>query len=162
MGISILLRRVSPDLVAAGADAVEAGFVATEDDSTYEQEQECKILCDLEQQWQMMDALIAGAPHENSSTEYLVVLGGEFLAEVGEPPNSISFLTTEQVRRASHFLQYADVEDLARRNHGALDRLFGGFPEEFLDEARELFEVLKEFYLLASESEQAVVKRSYA
>ncbi|MFJ2743373.1 DUF1877 family protein [Streptomyces sp. NPDC087440] len=162
LGSSMLLRRVSPEVVSAGGEILEAGFDATESEEVYAEERENFILCDVGQQWQMMDALISGNRQGSSGPECLPVLGGDFLVIVGGAPNSISWLSGERVAQASRFLQGADFDELARVHRAALDELFGAFPEGLLEEARGIFEELRAFYLAAAQAGQAVVKRFYA
>lgn len=154
------MRRIAPDDAAKGPEYLEGRFSETLEDETYLQELEDGVLCNLGEDWQMVNVLLTGEDFPATGAECLPVLGGEHVASLGSPFDVLLVLKPELVRIASEFLQGLDTDALLEQNKGKL-RVVGGAPDWMVSQLVGHIGAMKNFYLDASAAGHAVAKRVY-
>ncbi|MEE4495541.1 DUF1877 family protein [Streptomyces sp. BE230] len=160
MGTSLRMRRVGPDELTKGIEHLESRFSDTLEDETYLQEFEAGVLCNLGEDWQMVNVLLTGEDFPATGSKCLPVLGGEHVATLGSPFDVLLILPPALVRAASEYLHEVDVDTLVEQNSGRL-RVVGGTPDWMVSQLVSHIAALKKFYLAASTAGDAVSKRMY-
>ncbi len=154
------MRRVASGEVAKGVDRLEGAFAETLEDETYRREAGAGVLCDLGENWQMVNVLLTGEDFPATGAEFLPVLGGHHVATTGGPRNVLLVLPPDLVRTTAGFLAGADTDALLARNRSK-PRVVGGAPNWMVDQLVARVEAMRSFYREAASAGQAVTKRVY-